>query len=183
MLFSSGYGDAMSIFLKLLGLFLIITGLSTILIQEFSVEFGTVNYWQNRGVFFLFFVTLFPRLTLLLSSVVSGGFLWWLAWVFSPRILVAYLATVAYWQTNPILVVISWVIALGGETSEKTVVINRGSPIRFKRTVIINGDSYENADGRYNANDRFEESSRAQTSNQSKDTFEADFKVKDEKDV
>ncbi|CAN0329284.1 unnamed protein product [Chrysoparadoxa australica] len=104
----------MSIFLKILGLFLVITGLSTILMQEFSIQFGTVNYWQKHGVFFLIFLTIFPRLTLLLSSVVSGGFLWWLAWLFSPRLLVAYLATVAYWQTNPLLVIFSWIIALGG---------------------------------------------------------------------
>lgn len=169
----------MSIFFKLLGLFLIITGLSTILIQEFSVEFGSISYWENRGVFFLFFVTLFPRLTLLISSVASGGFLWWLAWAFSPRLLVAYLATIAYWQTNPILVVISWVIALGGETSEKTVFINKGNPIRFKKTVIINGDTYEQPGGRYNVNDQFDESEKVQAG----DTIEADFKVKEEKDL
>ena len=134
----------MSTALKILLLFLAITGLSTILMQSFSFDFGTVNYWQNRGVFFLIFVTLFPRLTLLFSSVVSGGFLWWLAWLFAPRFLVAFLATVAYWQTNPILVVIAWFVALSGETSEKTIVINRGKPFRYKKTVIINGERREN---------------------------------------
>lgn len=169
----------MSIFLKILGLFLVITGLSTILMQEFSIQFGTVNYWQKHGVFFLIFLTIFPRLTLLLSSVVSGGFLWWLAWLFSPRLLVAYLATVAYWQTNPLLVIFSWIIALGGETSEKTVVINRKPPFRFKKTIIINGEPFDGADGRYNTNDRYDDSSKISNG----DTFEADFKVKSEKDL
>lgn len=160
----------MNVFFKILGLFLIITGLSTILIQEFSVEFGRVDYWNNHGFFFLVFITLFPRLTLLFSSVVSGGFLWWLAFIFSPRLLVAYLATVAYWQTNPLLVILSWIIALGGETSEKTVVINRKSPIRFKRTIIINGekDNYRGTE-KYNVDD--------------KDTINADFTVKEERDL
>ena len=163
----------MNTMLKILGLFLIITGLSTIL-MDFSVEFGQVNYWDVRGVFFLFFITLFPRLTLLFSSVVSGGFLWWLAWLFAPRFLVAYLATIAYWNTNPILVILSWVIALGGETSEKTVVINRSSPFKFKRTIIINKGSapqtsQPNFGTKYNVADS--------------DTIEADFTVKEEKDI
>jgi hypothetical protein len=149
--------------LKILLLFLAITGLSTILMQGFSFDFGTVNYWQNRGVFFLIFVTLFPRLTLLFSSVVSGGFLWWLAWLFAPRFLVAFLATVAYWQTNPILVVVAWFVALSGETSEKTIVINRGKPFRYKSTVIINGDKKQ--------------------PNQNGDTIEASYQVKKEEDL
>ena len=132
--------------------------------QGFSFDFGTVNYWQNRGVFFLIFVTLFPRLTLLFSSVVSGGFLWWLAWLFAPRFLVAFLATVAYWQTNPVLVVVAWFVALSGETSEKTIVINRGKPFRYKKTVIINGDEKH-------------------SSNESGDTIEAAYQVKKEEDL
>lgn len=55
----------------------------------------------------------------------------------TPRFLIAYLATVAYWQTNPILVVIAWLVALGGESSEKTAFIRRGSSFRDKKTVII----------------------------------------------
>lgn len=37
----------------------------------------------------------------------------------------AVLATIAYWEQNPILVVISWLMALGGESGEKVVVRNR----------------------------------------------------------
>jgi len=42
-----------------------------------------------------------------------------------PRYLVAFLATLAYWNQNPFLVVFSWLIAFGGESSEKYVVVNR----------------------------------------------------------
>lgn len=78
-----------------------------------------VNYWDNHGVFFLVFITVFPRLTLLFSSVAFGGFFWWIGFIFAPRVLVAILATLAYLQTNPILVIISWVVALSGESTEK----------------------------------------------------------------
>jgi hypothetical protein len=83
------------------------------------MEFGTVDFFQKHGILFLIFIALFPRLTLLFTSVASGGVFWWLGWVFCPRILVAGLATVAYFHTNPILVIISWIVAFGGEAAEK----------------------------------------------------------------
>ncbi len=106
-------------------LFLAITGAVAIATGSLDVTFGRENYWDHRGVFFLIFVTIFPRLTLLFSSVASGGVIWWLAWIFAPRILVAVLATLAYWHQNPILVVIAWLVALSGESSEKYVVVKR----------------------------------------------------------
>jgi len=141
----------MNTLIKIFLLFLTLTIGSAVMIQDFGIQFGSVNYWQNHTLFFLLFIALFPRLTLVVSSVASGGFLWWLAWLITPRFLIAYLATVAYWQTNPILVVIAWLIALGGESSEKTVFINRGSPFRNKKTVIIDRNqhpsSQKNFDG------------------------------------
>jgi|GEM_PF-401964 len=156
---------------RLLILFLAITGVSTILINEFQVDFGLVNYWQNHGLFFLIFLTLFPRLTLLFSSVVSGGFLWWLGWLFAPRLLVAILSTIGYWKTNPVLVIMAWIIALGGESSEKSIVINRGKPFKFKRTIIVNGKNMGGGNSPYDTD----------TLNDG-DTIEADFKVKSETD-
>ncbi len=89
-----------------------------------------MNFWDVHGIFFLAFMCFFPRLTLLFSSVASGGLLWWLGWIFAPRLLVAILATTAYWNTNTILVVITWIWALSGETAEKAVVVKRP---RFSR--------------------------------------------------
>jgi hypothetical protein len=77
------------------------------------------NFWEHHGLFFLIFITLFPRLTLFFSSVPFGGLLWWLGFIFAPRLLVALLATVTYLSSNPILVLISWIVALSGESSEK----------------------------------------------------------------
>ena len=156
----------MNTLFKIFIVFLLLSMGSAIMMRDFGIEFGDINYWQNHGVFFLIFITLFPRLTLLFSSVATGGLLWWLAWFITPRFLVAYLATIAYWQTNPVLVVISWVIAIGGESSEKTVVINRGSPFRSKRTVILNNSNH-----------------RHQGGNSPTDSIEAEFKVKNESDL
>jgi len=64
----------------------------------------------------------FPRLTLLFSSVAFGGLFWWLGFIFAPRLLVAILATTAYWQTNTVLVVLTWIWAVGGESAEKKTV-------------------------------------------------------------
>lgn len=102
--------------------FLVLAAMSWVLMTQFNVPFGTVSFFENHGFFFLIFITLFPRLTLLFSSVASGGILWWLSWLFFPRILVAALATFAYFQTNPILVTISWLVALGGESFEKRTI-------------------------------------------------------------
>jgi hypothetical protein len=107
---------------------LAVTGAVMLATALFGMQFGRENYWDHHGFFFLFFIALFPRLTLLLSSVATGGLIWWLAWIFAPRILVATLATIAYWHQNPILVAIAWVVALGGESSEKYVAVKRRAP-------------------------------------------------------
>lgn len=115
---------------KIALIFLAITGAMTLLYNYTDVQLGTIDYFNKHGWIFLFSVALFPRFTLLVSgllvgSIEFGGILWWLGFFFAPRILVACLATVAYWNTNPILVIVSWLIALGGESSEKFVITNR----------------------------------------------------------
>jgi len=79
----------------------------------------TISFWHVHGVFFIFFMFFFPRLTLLFSSVAFGGFFWWLGWFFAPRLLVAILATSAYWDSNTFLVILTWCWALSGESVEK----------------------------------------------------------------
>lgn len=129
--------------------FLILAGMSWILVTQFNVPFGTIDYFDNRGFFFLIAITFFPRLTLLFSSVASGGLVWWLSWLFFPRVLVATLATFAYFQTNPILVTISWLVAFGGESFEKRSIRNsrvvfttfrRGGGVRMPGQKPINKD-------------------------------------------
>lgn len=100
-------------------IFFILFVATSVMVDVFNTEFGRVEFSQKHGIIFLFFITIVPRLTLLISSVATGGIFWWLGFFFCPRILVASLATVSYFHTNPILVTISWIIALGGETMEK----------------------------------------------------------------
>lgn len=97
----------------------IILGVGSIIGDLSSLKFGNVDFWQVHGWIFLIMITFFPRLTLFFSSVSSGGLLWWIGWLVAPRILVAILATFGYWNTNPFLVILSWLLAFGGESSEK----------------------------------------------------------------
>ncbi len=105
--------------LRFLFLFLILLVVNAAAVSLLGLEFGQVSYWERHGFLLLVFLTIFPRLALLLSSIPTGGFFWWLGLIFSPRYLVALLATVNYWETSPILVTFSWFIAVGGETTEK----------------------------------------------------------------
>jgi hypothetical protein len=111
-------------FTKIILIFLAITGATTLLINYTNIELGHIDYFNKHGWFFLVFLALFPRVSLLFSglllqSVEFGGILWWGSFFLAPRILVATLATISYWKTNPILVTLAWLIALGGESSEK----------------------------------------------------------------
>lgn len=120
----------MKTIIKILFIFLAITGASTLLINYTNVEFKEIDFFTNHGWFFLFSIALFPRLTLLVSGLIFstiefGGILWWIGFFIAPRILVATLATISYWHTNQFLVVMSWLIALGGESSEKFVITKR----------------------------------------------------------
>ena len=108
-----------NIALRGVAIFFVLLVATALMIDVFKLDFGTINFWDRHNIFFLIFIAIFPRLTLLFSSVAFGGFVWWLGFFFCPRILIASLATVAYFQTNPILVVMSWLIAIGGEVFEK----------------------------------------------------------------
>ena len=120
------------ILFRSLAVFFLLLLATVILIDVFKMDFGTVNFWDKHGFFFLLLIAIFPRLTLLFSSVAFGGFLWWLGFFFCPRILVASLATIAYFHTNPVLVILSWLVALGGETFEKWRIGRRDYKFQFQ---------------------------------------------------
>lgn len=138
----------MNTIFKIALIFLAITGATTLLMNSTEVEFRHAIFWQNHGVFFLIFVTIFPRLTLLLSSVPFGGLFWWLGFFFAPRILVAVLATLNYWENNPFLVVIAWLVAISGETGEKSILNTQVRVVRtggrpFTRESFSGGETIE----------------------------------------
>ena len=80
------------------------------------------NFWDYHGPIFIFFMFFFPRLTMLLATTTGGGILYWLGWLFAPRLTVAILATTLFWDSNTVLVVLTWFWALAGESTEKTAV-------------------------------------------------------------
>lgn len=77
-----------------------------------------MNYWDVHGILFLIAATFVPRLTMLFAVGVPFGLLHWLGWLFAPHLTVAILATTFYWDTNPVLCIISWFVALGGTAGE-----------------------------------------------------------------
>jgi len=80
-----------------------------------------MDFWQVHGWLFLICVAIFPRLTMLFAVSVPFGFLAWVGWLFVPHLTVAILATTYYWDTNPVLCVIAWFVALGGTAGEGKV--------------------------------------------------------------
>ncbi len=76
-----------------------------------------MNFFDQHGVITLICIALFPRLTLLIASFATGGVMWWLGWILAPHVLVAVLS-LRYWDANPVLVVVAWIVALGGTGAE-----------------------------------------------------------------
>lgn len=76
-----------------------------------------MNFFDHHGVITLICLALFPRLTLL-AAFSTGTVVWWLGWLFFPHLLVAIASTLFYWETNPLLVIAAWIVALGGTTAE-----------------------------------------------------------------
>ena len=77
-----------------------------------------MDFWDVHVVLFLIEATFIPRLTMLFAVGVPFGLLHWLGWLIAPHLTVAVLATMYYWDTNPILCVIAWFVAFGGTAGE-----------------------------------------------------------------
>jgi hypothetical protein len=83
-----------------------------------------INFWDTHTVLFIIAMLFFPRLTMLFATTFGGGVLYWLGWLLFPRFTVAVIATMLYSQTNIILVVLSWIWAFGGESTEKKFIVS-----------------------------------------------------------
>ena len=80
-----------------------------------------MDFWDVHGWLFLIAATFIPRLTMLFAVSVPFGPLAWLGWLFAPHLTVAILATTYYWDTNPLLCIVAWFVALGGTAGEGKV--------------------------------------------------------------
>lgn len=83
-----------------------------------------MNFFEHFDVIDLCLLALFPRLSLLFMSIASGGLLWWLGWFFTPHLLVAILS-LPYYDQNPALVVIAWIIGINATFGEGSVARKR----------------------------------------------------------
>ena len=80
-----------------------------------------MSFWDVHGLIYLIGLAVLPRITLFLSGTVWGFALlptpWpvlaWIGFFVSPSLVIAMLATMRYWDTNPILCVIAWLIFAG----------------------------------------------------------------------
>jgi hypothetical protein len=76
-----------------------------------------MNFFDHHGIIVLLGLALFPRITLLVASFATGGFFWWVGYIFTPHILVAILS-LKYWHTNPVLVIVACLWSLVGTGGE-----------------------------------------------------------------
>ena len=90
-------------------------------LSSFAGSNDSVSFFENHGIFYLLGWAFFPRIMFWFVSAITGGFWFWIGVLLFPRIMVAYWATYYYFDTNPILCIIAWVIALFGESKEKQV--------------------------------------------------------------
>lgn len=176
---------------KILIIFLAITGASTLLYNFTEFQFGNIDYFDKHGWIFLIALAFFPRVALFFAAITQniaiGGLLWWVGYFIAPRFLVALLATASYWHTNQILVIIAWLVALGGESSEKIMIFNKAKKAPKRYASGFSGKTFEttfSTDGQefhpHNYSTR-SSSSNASSSSQMKDgVIEVEYKVKDE---
>jgi hypothetical protein len=83
------------------------------------------DFWQYHSILFIIAMFIFPRITMLISGICVmpfAGLLFWLGWVFVPRLSVAIIATYLYFPTNPVLCVFTWLWAVAGERAEKKTI-------------------------------------------------------------
>lgn len=90
---------------------------------------SVVSVFQNHGVWFLLGMAFFPRLTMLIAGLTSalGGPLFWFGFALLPHIMVAVIASLMYWDKNPIVVLCAWFFAIWGTIAEI-----RGARIGFE---------------------------------------------------
>lgn len=81
-----------------------------------------MDFWQIHGIWFILFLALFPRFTMLVTGVFSAffGFWFFLGWLILPRLTVAILASIYYFDTNPVLCIMAWFWAVSLEYVEKS---------------------------------------------------------------
>lgn len=167
---------------KILIIFLAITATTWLLYNFTEFQFGNTDYFDNHGWIFLICLTFFPRVALFFAAITQniaiGGLLWWLGYFFAPRFLVAIIATASYWHTNQILVIIAWLVALGGESSEKIMIYNKASKAPKRYSSGFDGKTFEASFGSNDQENVYRET-QSQYNKSKNDAIEVEYKVKE----
>jgi hypothetical protein len=80
------------------------------------------DFFTTHSILHLIGWALVPRIMFIFFSLMSGGLLFWTGVILVPRIMVAYWATVYYWDTNILLCLAAWGLAVTGEFGEKVYI-------------------------------------------------------------
>jgi len=86
----------------------------------------------DNAIWVLLGYAIFPRITMFFLIDPFTSLLSVLGFIFLPHVMVAVIATTLYWDTDPFLCVLAWIIALGGSGTETKVV----TKVRVKRTDV-----------------------------------------------
>ena len=96
-----------------------------------------MDFWSVHGVWFIVFMFLFPRLTMLFMGICFMPFahpvLFFFGWLLTPRLVIAILATSVYWDTNPVLCVLAWMNAFFVGNASNEVTADRARNSRHRR--------------------------------------------------
>lgn len=84
------------------------------------------DFWDVHGMAFVLCMCFLPRVTIVFmasarSIPIDVGLLSFTGWWIAPRLTVAIVATPIYWDTNPALIILTWVWAVVGEVLEKLI--------------------------------------------------------------
>jgi hypothetical protein len=85
------------------------------------METEVLNFWDYHGWGFIIALLFFPRLTMLCTGILSkfwGGWFFF-GWLFAPRITTAVMAISLYWESNPVLCILS-VLLIGGNSTSRS---------------------------------------------------------------
>lgn len=77
-----------------------------------------MDFWENHTIWFVIAISIFPRLTMLFATAYGGGLLYWIGWLFVPRLTVAVIATILYRETNLEMVILAWLLCIIWHTSQ-----------------------------------------------------------------
>ena len=96
-----------------------------------------MDFWNQHTVLFVIGLILWPRILLLYFGFIPPMHIPpILGMLFVPRIFLTGILTATYWNTNPILIVICWILAIVIDVIG--LIIKTGSSLKMQQEFISN---------------------------------------------